>query len=98
FAGALAISLATQALVAIAGWVILASVSGGRVSLADALVVVPLAMASAYFPFSVGGAGVREGAFVILCTSALSMSEADALASSLLVWIAQLLVAGAGGV
>lgn len=71
--------------------------AGGRVSLGDALVVVPLAMAAAYFPFSVGGAGVREGAFVVLCTTALSMSRADALASSLLLWMTQLAVAAFGG-
>lgn len=98
FAGALGLSLVTQALVAITGWVILASVSGGRVSLPDALVVVPLAMAAVYFPFSVGGAGVRESAFVVLCTRAPLLSEADALASSLLLWGVQLAVAGAGGI
>lgn len=97
FAGALGVSLVTQVSVAVTGWIIFASVTGGEVSLGDALVVVPLAMAAAYFPFSVGGAGVREGAFVVLCTTALSMSRADALASSLLLWMTQLAVAGLGG-
>lgn len=97
FAGALGVSLITQVSVAATGWVIFASITGGRVSLGDALVVVPLAMAAAYFPFSVGGAGVREGAFVVLCTTALSMSRADALASSLLLWMTQLAVAAFGG-
>lgn len=98
FASALLVSLVTQMLVALTGWVILSSITGGLVTLPDALVIVPLAMAAAYFPFSVGGAGVREGAFVVLCTTALSMSRADALASSLLLWMSQLAVAGAGGV
>lgn len=98
FVGALLVSLVTQAAVALTGFVIMASITGGRVTLPDAMVVVPLAMAAAYFPFSVGGAGVREGAFVVLCTTALSMSRADALASSLLLWMSQLAVAGLGGI
>ncbi len=98
FAGALLLSLVTQTLVAVTGFVILRSIAGDAVTIVDALVIVPLAMAAAYFPFSVGGAGVREGAFVFLCTTALSMSRADALASSLLLWVTQLAVAAVGGV
>lgn len=97
FVTALALSLVTQALVAMTGWVLIASITGGRVSATDALVLVPLAMAATYFPLSVGGAGAREAAFVALGTSALGMSEADALASSLLLWISQLAVAAIGG-
>lgn len=98
FVGALLVSLVTQTLVAVGGWFLMASITGGRVTLADALVVVPLAMAAVFFPFSVGGAGAREAAFVALGTSALGMSRADALASSLLLWVSQLAVASVGGV
>ncbi len=98
FVGALLMSLITQALVAMTGWVLMASLTGGRVGPGDALVLVPLAMATAYFPLSVGGAGAREAAFVALGVSALGMSEADALASSLLLWFSQLAMAALGGV
>lgn len=98
FVGALGLSLCTQAVVALTGWVLMVSITRGAVTLGDALVLVPLAMASAYFPFSVGGSGVREAAFVALGTRALGMSEADALASSLLLWISQLAVGGLGGI
>lgn len=97
FGGALAMSLVTQALIAVTGWVLLSSITAGRVTLGDALVLVPLAMAAVYFPFSVGGSGVREAAFVELGTRALGISEADALATSLLLWTTQLAVGAAGG-
>ena len=98
FGAALGMSLVTQALIALTGWVLLASITAGEVTLGDALVLVPLAMAAVYFPFSVGGSGVREAAFVALGTRALGMSEGDALAASLLLWITQLAVGGVGGV
>lgn len=97
FAGALAMSLVTQALGALGGWVIMTSITGGRITVGDAFVLVPLAMASAFFPFSIGGSGVREAAFVELGARVLGMSEADALGASLLIWVAQLAVAAAGG-
>lgn len=98
FAAALTISLVTQALVAVTGWILIASISHGAVTLPDALLLVPLAMATAYFPLSVGGAGAREAAFVALGTAAFGMTEADALAASLLLWMSQLAVAGLGGI
>lgn len=98
FAGALGLSLVTQALVAVTGWLLFDSVTGGAVSLADALVLVPLAMAAAFFPLSVGGAGVREAAFVELSQAALRMSRADALAVSLMIWASQLTIGAIGGV
>ena len=97
FSLALLLSLLTQALAAVTGWCFLASISDGAITLPDALVVVPLGMAAAFFPLSIGGAGVREGAFIWLCTSAFSMSRSDALAVSLLIWVSQLLVALPGG-
>ena len=97
FAGALGVSLGTQGLVALTGWFLLASVTGGAVTLGDAFVVVPLAMAATYIPFSIGGAGFREGAFVYFCATYLGVAEADAVAASLLIWGTQLAVSGLGG-
>ena len=98
FVGALALSLVTQTVVALTGWAILSDVTGGAVTLGDALVLVPLAMASVYFPLSVGGAGVRELAFVALGTTALGLAEEPMVAASLLLWATQLAVAALGGV
>ncbi|MCB9593488.1 MAG: flippase-like domain-containing protein [Sandaracinaceae bacterium] len=97
FAAAFAISLATQSLVAVTGWFLLASVSDGAVGLGDAFVLVPLAAAAAFFPLSVGGAGVREAAFVGLFVSALGMERADAVAVSLAMWGSQLAIGAVGG-
>ncbi len=98
FAVCLGMSLITQALVAVTGWFLLSSITGGQVTLADAFVLVPLGMAAAFFPLSVGGAGVREAAFVGLFVTALHMARADALAVSLLLWISQLALGALGGV
>lgn len=98
FALCLGMSLITQALVAVTGWFLLSSITGGEVTLFDALVLVPLGMAAAFFPLSVGGAGVREAAFVGLFVTALGMARADALAVSLLLWISQLALGAIGGV
>ncbi|MEZ4339311.1 MAG: lysylphosphatidylglycerol synthase transmembrane domain-containing protein [Sandaracinaceae bacterium] len=98
FAGALGISLVTQSLVAVTGWFLLSSVTGDAVSLGDAFVLVPLGAASAFFPLSVGGAGVREAAFVGLFVAALHMTRADAVAVSLAMWASQLAIGAVGGV
>jgi len=98
FAFALALSLVTQSLVAVTGWFLLDSVSGGQVGLGDAFVLVPLGAAAAFFPFSVGGTGVREAAFVGLFVTALGLPEADAVAASLLLWACNLVLGGVGGI
>jgi glycosyltransferase 2 family protein len=94
FAVAIALSIATQALVAIAGWLLLAELA--PIGLTAALVVVPLAAATAFLPITVGGAGAREAVYVTLCGRLFGMPEADALAASLGLWLAHL-VTGAGG-
>ncbi|MFK7990711.1 MAG: lysylphosphatidylglycerol synthase transmembrane domain-containing protein [Sandaracinaceae bacterium] len=96
FFGALGISLITQTLVALTGYCLLHAIDPA-VGITDALLVVPLAMAAAFFPLSVGGAGAREAAFVGLCGVAFGMPESDALAASLLLWATQLAVAALGG-
>jgi len=91
----LLLSVGTQALSAITGWVLLRAIDPG-VALMDALVLVPLAMVAAFFPFTQAGLGVREAAFVWLFTR-VGVARADATAASLGVLAAQLVVAGVGG-
>jgi uncharacterized membrane protein YbhN (UPF0104 family) len=96
FAGAIALSIATQALVAAAGWVLLAALA--PISLTASLLVVPLAAATTFLPITVGGAGAREGVYIALCGQLFGMPRADALAASLGLWLAHLAVGAAGGV
>jgi len=96
FALALLLSFGTQALVALAAHAILVEIAP-QVTLADSLALVPLASAAAFFPLTPGGAGAREGAFVWLFT-AIGVAREDALAASLLVLGANLVLAVIGGV
>jgi uncharacterized membrane protein YbhN (UPF0104 family) len=57
----------------------------------------PLISASAFVPFTVGGAGVREAAFAALYGT-VGVPEATAYAGSLGFWATQLLSAAVGGV
>jgi uncharacterized membrane protein YbhN (UPF0104 family) len=95
FALALALSVATQGLVVLAGWVLLHALAG--TTLAASLLIVPLAAATTFLPITVGGAGAREAVYVALCGRLLGMPEADALAASLGLWLAHLAVGAAGG-
>lgn len=96
FAGAIALSVATQALIAAAGWVLLAALA--PIGPAASLLVVPLAAATTFLPITVGGAGAREGVYIGLCGQLFGMPRADALAASLGLWLAHLAVGAAGGV
>jgi uncharacterized membrane protein YbhN (UPF0104 family) len=95
FATAALLSIATQALIAAAGWLLLAALA--PIDLASSLLVVPLAAATTFLPITVGGAGAREAVYVALCGRLFGMPEADALAASLGLWLAHLVVGGAGG-
>ena len=95
FALALALSVATQALVVLAGWILLAALAD--TSLPASLLIVPLAAATTFLPITVGGAGAREAVYVALCGGLFGMPEADALAASLGLWFAHLAVGAAGG-
>jgi len=95
FAVALLLSFGTQALVALGAHIILTEIAPA-VTIADSLALVPLASAAAYFPLTPGGAGAREGAFVALF-SAIGVAREDALAASLLILAANLVVAALGG-
>ena len=96
FALALALSVATQALVVLAGWILLAALAD--LGLAASLLIVPLAAATTFLPITVGGAGAREAVYVALCGRLFGMPAADALAASLGLWLAHLVVGAAGGV
>jgi uncharacterized membrane protein YbhN (UPF0104 family) len=96
FGIAIVLSLVTQSVVAWTGHVIVGSLAP-TVSLTDSLVVVPLAMATAFLPFLVGGTGAREEVFARLY-GPLGVAESDAVAASLLVWFTQIVVALVGGV
>jgi uncharacterized membrane protein YbhN (UPF0104 family) len=96
FAMAIVLSLGTQVLIALAGWVLLAAL--GPIGFGASLLVVPLAAATTFLPITVGGAGAREAVYVALCVPLFGMAEADALAASLGLWLAHLVVGGVGGV
>lgn len=67
------------------------------VTFADSAVVMPVIAASAFFPLTVGGAGVREAAFAALY-GFVGVPEASAYAASLSFWGTQLITAAVGGV
>lgn len=94
---ALLLSIVTQASgVVLAGHVLVASVVG-HAAFRDSMVLLPLIGAAQYFPLTIGGAGVREAAFVVFYAS-VGVTKADALATSLLFAAVQYVVAASGGV
>jgi hypothetical protein len=95
FVVAIGLSIVTQLFVAAAGWALLAALA--PIGLGDSLLVVPLAAATAFLPITVGGAGAREAVYVALCGRLFHLPEAEALAASLGLWLAHLIVAGFGG-
>jgi glycosyltransferase 2 family protein len=97
FVIAVVYSVLTQALVALAGYVLLHAVDPA-VGLGASLLIVPLAAATTFLPITVGGAGAREAVYITLGASLFHMPESDAVAASLALWLAHLLVGAAGGV
>jgi glycosyltransferase 2 family protein len=95
FALALALSVFTQSALIFIGHVMIATLADVRFT--DSMVVMPLIGAAQYFPFSVGGAGVRELAFVKLY-ALVGVVEHHALAASLAVAVVTYIVAAAGGI
>ena len=96
FVGALLLSLVIHAVNVVAGHAIMHSLEPS-VTFAQSAVVMPLIGASAFFPLTVGGAGVREAAFAALYGT-VGVPEATAYAGSLSFWACQLITAGIGGV
>lgn len=90
FAVALLLSIVTQTVVALTGHAIVSALAPS-VGLSSSLVVVPLAMATAFLPFLVGGTGAREEVFAQLY-GAVGVPAGSAVAASLLVYVTQLLV------
>ncbi len=97
FAAAVGLSLMSQLAVAIAGWIILRDVAP-IATFRGALLVVPLAAATAYLPITVGGTGAREAVFASMCTGLFAMSNDQSVGASLVLWISILTVGAIGGV
>lgn len=95
-AGAVLAAVVTHACTAIGFHVIIRSLTP-HASVAESLVIVPLACSAMYIPATVAGAGTRDAAFVFLY-SQVGVSGADALAMSLAALLCTLLVAGLGGI
>jgi uncharacterized membrane protein YbhN (UPF0104 family) len=93
---AVALSVTTQLLVALAGWLLLHAIDPS-VGLGASLLIVPLAAATTFLPITVGGAGAREAVYVTLGARLFDMPRSDALAASLALWLAHLLVGAFGG-
>ncbi len=66
-------------------------------SLAESLVIVPLASSATYIPATIAGAGTRDAAFVLLY-GRVGVNVADAMAMSLAALFSTLVVAGLGGI
>jgi uncharacterized membrane protein YbhN (UPF0104 family) len=96
FVIAIVYSVITQALVALAGFVLLHAVDPS-VGLGGSLLIVPLAAATTFLPITVGGAGAREAVYITLGASLFHMPQADAVAASLALWLAHLVVGAIGG-
>lgn len=96
FALALLMSIVTQLCGVVAGHAIVASITKVP-TFADSLLILPLINALQYFPFSVGGTGVRETGFMVLYPL-VGVSTADAVAASFVVGLLQYAVSGVGGI
>lgn len=96
FLGAVLLSLIIHGVNVVAGHAIMHSLEPS-VTWAQSAVVMPLIGASAFFPLTVGGAGVREAAFAALYGT-VGVAEATAYAGSLSFWACQLITAGIGGI
>lgn len=97
FAAAALLSLCTQLLTTMTGWLLLREVHPAA-TFADALFVVPLSAATGFLPISVAGLGPREAVFINLCSQLLGMSAGDGLAVSLLLWVTLLMTGVFGGI
>lgn len=89
------VSIVCQVAPALAGHVLLRAIHAPP-SLFDSLAIVPVASASAFLPFSVGGAGIRETVFVQLY-SQVGVPPQASLAAALCLWAAQAMIAGVCG-
>ncbi len=95
FIAAIVASLVIHCLNIVTGHAIMHSLDPS-VQFSSSAVAMPLVSASGFFPFTVGGAGVREAAFAALYGT-VGVPEATAYAGSLIFWATQLIIAGVGG-
>jgi glycosyltransferase 2 family protein len=90
------LSVMTQLAGAIIGHLVVVSIAP-QVTLMQSLVINPLILAAQYFPLSVGGAGVREVAFVTFY-GLVAVPQHTSLAAALVIGAVQFLSGAAGGV
>ncbi|MET0340474.1 MAG: lysylphosphatidylglycerol synthase transmembrane domain-containing protein [Polyangiales bacterium] len=89
-------AVATHASTALGFHVLIRSLTP-QASLAESMVIVPLACSAAYIPATVAGAGTRDAAFVLLYRG-VGVSAADSLAMSLAAMLITLVIAALGGI
>jgi uncharacterized membrane protein YbhN (UPF0104 family) len=92
----LGLSVATQFCGVVMGHLLISSIASA-VHWSDSLVILPLVGAAQYFPLTIGGAGAREAAFVLLYAG-IGVAKADALATSLVIGGLMYTTSLAGGV
>jgi uncharacterized membrane protein YbhN (UPF0104 family) len=90
------LSLAGQLLAVVAGWLLLRALHPAM-TFGIALLIMPAASATAFLPITIGGTGAREAVFVVLCGALLGMPSDGAVAASLLIWLATLVIGAIGG-
>jgi uncharacterized membrane protein YbhN (UPF0104 family) len=96
FAVTLLLSIVIQSAGALAGHVLISALAP-EVPLSASLVLIPLIAATAFLPITVGGAGVREGAFAFLYGQ-IGVPATQSIAASLAFWIIQLVLGAIGGI
>jgi glycosyltransferase 2 family protein len=96
FGSTVGLAVLTQGLVACTGHILVAALHP-EVPLLTSCVMIPLAMATAYIPITVGGAGAREAMFQTLY-GLVGVPFEDATAASLLSMAAYYLSSSVGGV
>jgi hypothetical protein len=96
FALGVALSVLTQLIGAFGGHLVVVSIVP-EVTLMQSLVINPLIFAAQYFPFTVGGAGVREMAFVTFY-GLVGVPQHSSLAAALVIGAVQLLSGVSGGI
>jgi uncharacterized membrane protein YbhN (UPF0104 family) len=96
FLVALGLSVLTQLCGVVVGHVLISSINT-HVAWSDSLVILPLVNTSQYFPLTIGGAGVREAAFVV-AYGMIGVAKPDALAASVTLAAVQYATNALGGV
>lgn len=96
FVVALLLSVVTQSSGVVVGHILISSITA-KALWTDSVVMLPLILASQYFPLTIAGAGVRELGFVMFYGT-VGVSKPDALAASFMLMGIQFLMNATGGV